>query len=76
MRDALEVERLVQNGADLVEQLQFLDFGLRRGHGIVICSDRLRVYTNNTSKNIVQLLNHNTAVAMRILQLVITSQYS
>jgi hypothetical protein len=24
---------LVQNGTDFVEQLQFLNFGLRRGHG-------------------------------------------
>ncbi len=32
VRDALEIERLVQNGTDLVEQFQFLDFGLRRGH--------------------------------------------
>ena len=29
MRDAFEIKRLVQNGTDLVEQFQFLDFGLR-----------------------------------------------
>ena len=33
VRDALEIERLVQDGTDLVEQFQFLDFGLRGGHG-------------------------------------------
>ena len=36
VRDTLEIERLVQNRADLVEQLQFLDFGLCRGHGLTI----------------------------------------